>query len=355
MFKNKRIFIFCVILFLSLCCVSCTKSENEKYSKTFFGVFDTEISFSAYAKNEDEFNKYFDILESEFKKYHGLYSSFSDYTENNIKTINDNAGVKPVKVNSDIIELLEFSMENYKNISNKTNVSIGSVSHLWQVERDNSVDLKGKLPNDDLIKEGLKHTDVTKIKIDKGNSTVFLEDKYMRLDVGAIAKGFTVEKVMNFLKEKGLKNAIISAGGNVKAIGKPQEKGKEKWGVGIQTPEYDKTNIELTDVIFTDAKSVVTSGDYQRFYFVDGKAYNHIIDPDSGYPKDDIKSVTVITEDSGIADFLSTSLFLESVDNGKEILKKVKNAEAFWIMKDGSIHYTEGMEKLLKSKGASNK
>lgn len=355
MFKNKRNFIFFVIFFVGIFCTSCTKGNTEKFSKTFFGVFDTEISFTAYTKDEEEFNKYFNILEEEFKRYHGLYSSFSDYTENNIKTINDNAGIKPIKVNSEIIELLKFSVENYEKISKKTNISIGAVSRLWQIERDNAIDLRGQLPNADLIDKAIKHIDISKIKIDTDNETVFLEDKDMRIDVGAIAKGFTVEKVMNFLREKGLENAIISAGGNVKAIGKPQEEGKIKWGIGIQTPEYDKTKIELTDVIFTSEKSVVTSGDYQRFYFVSDKAYNHIIDPDSGYPKDDIKSVTVITENSAMADFLSTSLFLESLENGKEILKKVKGAEAFWILKDGSIHYTEGMEKLLKSKGANNK
>lgn len=353
MFNRKNLLI-CFVLFLVISLTSCGKNGYVKYSRSFFGVFDTEISFTAYTKDEEEFNKYFKMLENEFSRHHGLYNSFEDYTENNIKTINDNAGKSPVKVDTAIIELLEFSIEKYNSLSDKTNIALGAVSNLWQVERDKSIDLKGKLPDKDKISEGLKHISIENIVIDRENSTVFLKDEKMRLDVGAIAKGYTVEKVMNLLKEKGLENAIISAGGNVKAIGKPQEKGKEKWGVGIQTPNYGNEKIELTDVIFTEEKAVVTSGDYQRFYFVDDKAYNHIIDPVTGYPKDDIKSVTIVTDNSAVADFLSTVLFLENVENGKKILEKVPDSEAFWIMKDGSIHYTKGMERLLKSKGAKN-
>ena len=177
----------------------------------------------------------------------------------------------------------------------------------------------------------------------------------MKLDVGAIAKGYSVEKVMNKLKSMGLKSAIISAGGNVKAIGSPLEKDKNKWGIGIQDPKFDSDKVDIKEVIFSNETCAVTSGDYQRFYFVGDKAYNHIIDPKAGYPKDKIKSVTVLCNDSGLADFLSTSLFLMDVEEGKKLLEKVEGAEAFWILSDGSVHYTEKMGKMLQSKGATNK
>lgn len=289
------------------------------------------------------------------KRYHNLYNSFGDASENNIKTINDNAGKEAVKVDKEIIELLEFSIGNYKNLSEKTNIGLGSVTTLWRAEKDSAVNLKGKLPDDSKIKEGLKHINIDNIVIDKEKSTVFIKDKDMKLDVGAIAKGYSVEKVMNKLKEIGLKSAIISAGGNVKAIGSPLEKNKNKWGIGIQDPKFDSEKVDIKEVIFTDETCAVTSGDYQRFYFVEDKAYNHIIDPQTGYPKDKIKSVTVLYNDSGLADFLSTSLFLMDVEDGKKLLEKVEGAEAFWILADGSVHYTENMEKMLQSKGATNK
>ena len=362
------------IISLLLCCLvfgACSKkTENveskkdvknnesasfKKFSKSFFGVFDTDVAFSAYCANEEEFNKYYKVLEEDMKRYHNLYNSFENASENNIKTINDNAGKEPVKVDKEIIELLEFSIENYKKLSNKNNIGIGSVTSLWKAEKDAAVDLKGKLPDDNKIKEGLKHTNIDNIVIDKKNSTVFLKDKDMKLDVGAIAKGYSVERVMNKLKSMGLKSAVISAGGNVKAIGSPLEKDKNKWGIGIQDPKFDSEKVDIKEVIYTDETSAVTSGDYQRFYYVGDKAYNHIIDPETGYPKDKIKSVTVLCKDSGLADFLSTSLFLMDVEEGKELLKKVDGAEAYWILSDGSVHYTENMEKLLKSKGATNK
>ncbi|WP_308577966.1 FAD:protein FMN transferase [uncultured Parvimonas sp.] len=362
------------IIVLLLCCLvfsACSKNtekvttkkevkENEsasfkKFSKGFFGVFDTDIAFSAYCASEKEFNKYFKFLEEDMKRYHNLYNSFENANENNIKTINDNAGKEPVKVDKEIIELLEFSIENYKKLSNKTNIGLGSVTTLWRAEKDLAVNLKGKLPDANKIKEGLKHTNIDNIVIDKEKSTVFLKDKDMRLDVGAIAKGYSVEKVMNKLKKMGLKSAIISAGGNVKAIGSPLEKDKNKWGIGIQAPTFDSKKVEIQEVIFTDETCAVTSGDYQRFYFVDDKAYNHIIDPQTGYPKDKIKSVTILCKDSGLADFISTSLFLMDVEEGKKLLEKVEGTEAFWILADGSVHYTKNMEKLLQSKGATNK
>lgn len=362
------------IIGLLLCCLvfgACSKKEEnvetkkenrnnesasfKKFSKSFFGVFDTDIAFSAYCANEEEFNKYYKVLEEDMKRYHNLYNSFENANENNIKTINDNAGKEPVKVDKEIIELLEFSIESYKKLSDKNNIAIGSVTYLWKAEKDAAVDLKGKLPDDNKIKEGLKHTNIDNIVIDKKNSTVFLKDKDMKLDVGAIAKGYSVEKVMNKLKSMGLKSAIISAGGNVKAIGSPLEKDKNKWGIGIQDPKFDSEKVDIKEVIYTDETCAVTSGDYQRFYYVGDKVYNHIIDPKTGYPKDKIKSVTVLCNDSGLADFLSTSLFLMDVEEGKKLLEKVEGAEAYWILSDGSVHFTEKMEKMLKSKGATNK
>ena len=182
------------IISLLLCCLvfgACSKkTENveskkdvknnesasfKKFSKSFFGVFDTDVAFSAYCANEEEFNKYYKVLEEDMKRYHNLYNSFENASENNIKTINDNAGKEPVKVDKEIIELLEFSIENYKKLSNKNNIGIGSVTSLWKAEKDAAVDLKGKLPDDNKIKEGLKHTNIDNIVIDKKNSTVFLK------------------------------------------------------------------------------------------------------------------------------------------------------------------------------------
>ena len=202
-----------------------------------------------------------------------------------------------------------------------------------------AVNLKGKLPDANKIKEGLKHTNIDNIVIDKEKSTVFLKDKDMRLDVGAIAKGYSVEKVMNKLKKMGLKSAIISAGGNVKAIGSPLEKDKNKWGIGIQAPTFDSKKVEIQEVIFTDETCAVTSGDYQRYFTYKNKKYSHIIDPKTGYPANYVRSVTVITKDSGKADALSTTLFCMSVEDGKKYLSTLDyDVQAIWIVdKDSDV------------------
>lgn len=347
-----------VILILISVLVGCErKPEYTKYSDSFFDTFDTITQVVAYAKDEEEFKIYMDKIHNRFIELHKLYDKYNTYEGiNNIKTINDNAGIKPVKVDKEIIDLISFSKEWYYKSGEKTNIAVGKVIEIWNQYRDKAEGNpdNAELPPMDDLKDASKYIDMEKIIVDEENSTVYLEDPNMSLDVGSVAKGYATELVAKEMEEEGLKSALISAGGNIRAIGKPLDNIRERWGVGIQNP--DKSLIEtgnVLDTIFITDASVVSSGDYQRYYIVNDKVYHHIIDPDTLMPGDHYRAVTIVTPDSGLADFLSTSVFLLPFKDSKELVESLDDVEAMWVMKDGTVVATEGMKKIMLSEGAT--
>ena len=348
------------ILLVAAMFTGCKKqpvSEYTKYNDTFFDAFDTMIMVVAYTKTEQEFKDYFSKIEKRFLELHKLYDIYNNYEGiNNIKTINDNAGIKPVKVNKEIIDLIEFSKDWSKRTDNHTNIAMGAVLKIWHDYREAGKDDpdNAKIPPMDQLKEAEKHTDISKVKVDVNNSTVYIEDKDVSLDVGAVAKGYATELVAKEMEAAGLKSFIINAGGNVRTVGKPFDGIRERWGIGIQDPDKSVTTDEDNlDTIFVSNKSVVSSGDYQRYYIVDGKRMHHLIDPKTLMPGDYFKAVTIVTEDSGVADFLSTTTFLLPYEQSRALVESLEGVEALWVLKDGRIEATKGMEKIMKSKGAT--
>ncbi|WP_100065511.1 FAD:protein FMN transferase [Miniphocaeibacter massiliensis] len=353
--KIIKLPILFIIAIISI--TSCNNKEYTKYDNTFYDAFDTIIVFTAYTKTDEEFNKYYDIVKNEFERLHKLYNQYDSFKGiNNIKTINENAGIKAIKVDKDIINLLKFSKDMSEKYSNKTNIAFGSVLEIWHEYRTEGLNKpeNAKLPNMEDLKKASEYIDLSKVIIDEKNSTVFLKDKNMALDIGATSKGYASQLVIDKVKEEGCISAILNAGGNILSVGKPEEKGKYKWSIGIQNPnsEMGDTGTSNTDIVYANDISVVTSGDYQRYYEVEGKRYNHIIDPSTLMPADKFKSVTVLSKDSGVADFFSTTLFMLSLEEGKELLEKVEDVEAIWIDKNNKITTTNGMKQYLKSKGA---
>jgi len=148
---------------------------------------------------------------------------------------------------------------------------------------------------------------------------------------------------------------MLSSGGNIRSTGKPQDGIRKRWGVGIQDPDASifSADEDLLDVIYVNDAAVASSGDYQRYYVVDGQILHHIIDPKTLMPADHFRAVTVLTDDAGFADFMSTTLFILPLAEAKALAAKFDNVEAFWVLKDGKLDATDGMLKLLRSQGAS--
>lgn len=359
----KKITCFVIMLVLVLLIFSgCQKAQENKYYKyrdTFFGTFDTLTQVVGYTKSQQEFEKYFEKIRLRFEELHKMYDKYNSYEGiNNIKTINDNAGIKPVKVDKEIIDLILFAKDWNKRTGGRTNIAMGAVLSIWHDYREQGQDdpRNAKLPPMEVLKEAAKHTDIDKVIVDEQNSTVYLADTGMSLDVGAIAKGFATEIVVKEIQASGFTSGLISPGGNVRVLGKPLDGVRERWGIGIQDPEKMIITSEenLLDTIFANNTSVVSSGDYQRYYVVDGKAVHHLIDPDTLMPGEYYHAVTIVAEDSGIADFLSTTAFLLPYDRSRSLVESIEGVEAIWVMPNGKVEATEGMLKIMKSHGATD-
>ncbi len=356
----KRIVLGFLILVLTASFISgCSeKQAYQKYSNSFFDTFDTSIKVIGYTKSEDEFNSYMEKIHKRFQELHQLYDIYNDYEGiNNIKTINDNAGIKPVKVAQEIIDLIVFAKDWYARAEGKTNIAMGPVLRVWSHYREEAEydPQNAEIPPMEELLEANKYTDIDKVIVDSENSTVFLEDKRMSLDVGAVAKGFATEIIAQEIMSEGFKSGMIAAGGNVRVLEKPLDGVRELWGVGIQDPNkfIFSEDSELLETIFINNASVVTSGDYQRYYVVDDKIIHHLIDSQTLMPGEYFRAVTVMTENSGLADFLSTTVFLMPYEKGLQLVNSLEGVEAIWVMKDGTVEATEGMEKIMKSNGAS--
>lgn len=340
--KMKKI--LCVLLLL-LTMSGCSEKARSKHTVTLSDIgFDTFVSFTAYTVNEAEFDAYTDTLKKEFSSYNKLFDKYHTYQGiANIKTINDQAGIAPVKVDKAIMELLLLSKEYYEQSNHQFDITMGSVLEIWHTYRDagtiaNQKGEKSSIPNKDELEQAEVNSGWDKIEINEAEQTVYIKDKNTSIDVGGVAKGFSVEKIAQQLEKDGLDSAIINAGGNVRLIGsKPDE---SNWSVGIQIPDLEKMQTDsLLSLKFHDSSSFVTSGDYQRYYMYGDEIMHHIIDPDTLYPARHARSVTVICQNSGIADILSTTLYTMSYEEGNAFLTALKetqnlSADAIWVYDD---------------------
>lgn len=358
-----------VSLFLALAMVlviviglltGCTPQSKE-YRNTFITVdgvevFNTVFTVLAWEKSEDDWNNHYAKIQELVLKYHKLFDYYNEYEGiNNIMTINKNAGKAPVKVEKPIIDMLMVAKDLYERTGRETNIAIGTVTDLWHNAREHNIATDGDtVPESDMIiptqaelDEAGKHTDFSKIIVDEAAGTVFLEDPLMKIDVGALAKGYAAELVADEMKALGMPNGLMSAGGNIKSIGAPNLPDKKDWGVGITDPLNPMQTIEGKVFRLDKEQSVVSSGDYERYFTYGGKRYHHLIDPKTWQPGEYFSQVTVVTDDSGVADFLSTTFFLMPYEDGLKLAQELDVAVA-WVFRDGTLKLNPKAESMLK-------
>lgn len=345
----KKTISFALTVIISLSLFGCANSkQNEKFSETHLGSFDTVTTVAAYDYNKKSFDENFELFKRELERYDKLFSIYNKYDGiTNLAEINEKAKVQPVKADSEIIELLLLGKEYYKKTNGTVNICMGSVLKLWHEARETSTENpeRAYIPDNEALAAAAKHTDINSLIIDKENSTVFFKDKEMSLDVGAVAKGFAAQKIADKIKSEGVwKDFVISIGGNVVTSG--YKDGNSKWNVEIENP--NKKSKSYFEVLSITDKSVVTSGDYQRFFTVNGKNYCHIINPETLFPAEDFTSVTVISEDSALGDALSTALFILPIDEGKKLIESIDGAEAMWADKNYKKTYSSGFESYVR-------
>ena len=276
---------------------------------------DTIINIKLYNVSETKANEVFDYLDKLYQKYEELTDFYDSNSE--LSKLNDDVNYE---ISNELLELIKIGYEWDIKTDGLLNINIGNLTKIWHDFRENPV----SLPNLDDVK-----IDHLKMENDK-----ILNDK-VNIDLGAIVKGYVTEKAGNYLESVGIDYYLINAGGNVKA-GKSN---KGYYNIGIASPISNET----FEVVKDENISVVTSGGYERFYEYNGVMYHHIIDPNTLYPANNMKSVTVIGKDSGLCDILSTTLFLMDIDKGKEFIKDY-DVKAIWFTNDDQIIKSDNYE-----------
>lgn len=355
---KRKAFFSIFIIIMSMILTSCSqKEEYGKYDVEFFDVFDTITKIVVYEKSEKLANEELYKMREEFSELNKLFDKYHTYEGmNNLKTINDNAGIQPVKVDDRLFHLIKTSVDYYYTLSDKTDIAIGPAVDLWNEYRnlysdgDTKEQVKAKMgsyiPTEEELNALRPFMNIKDVVINDSDKSIYLSKKGMQLDVGSVAKGYATELVAENAEKNGVKSAVISAGGNVRVIGHPLD-GRDNFEVAIENPyKNNDEGANFLTVLKVNNSSVVTSGDYQRFFTVDNKRYCHIIDPTTLMPTRNFRSVSVITKDSFLCDYLSTSLFLMSYEDGLKLCNKL-GVDAIWAFSNGEVKYTKGAEKMV--------
>lgn len=265
-------------------------------------------------------------------------SAFKENSE--ISKINLNAGVVPEKVSNDTYFVVKNSIK-YSNILEGTfDPTIRPLVKLWNIGAE-----KEFIPKKINIEEALKLVNYNDVILDESNHSVMLKNKKQALDVGGIAKGFAADEVRDIFYKHNIKSALIDLGGNIFALGSKAD--NTPWKVGIQNPL--KPRGEHIGILSVADKSVVTSGNYERYFMKDGERFHHIIDPKTGYPSQSkIISATIISDNSIDGDGLSTGVYILGIDKALRIIEEIQGIEAIFITEDKKVYITSGIKDVFE-------
>lgn len=341
----KRIAIWlcvCGILF-SLCgCVA--NNGTQCFSYTYLDAFDTVTQLKLYTQSQKTADAWAKQLHEKMVYLHNLYTIYDSFEESvNLQAINQSKEVA-MRVSDELFDLLTFGKQAYALTEGKVNMALGSVLKLWHTARTKALESpqEAVLPSQSALLKADKHTDIQSVVLDETSKIVYLRDLLTSLDVGAFAKGYAVQQMAAYAKELGITSALISVGGNVVAVG---DKFGSPFKIGIEDPKDIQTNKFVVNV--KDC-ALVTSGNYQRYFILEGERYHHLIDPETLYPAKYWASVSVLGPDSGMADVLSTALFLMPQEQGAALLEKVEGYEAVWVDEKGNSVHSDGFQEYLE-------
>ena len=315
-------------------------TETYKNMNLDAGIFDTTYAYQEAPKTDASADNYQYSLD-QLKIYSDFYDIYNNYDgENNLKTINDNAGIAPVEVDQKIIDMLNLAKEFYTYSNGEFDITMGAVLKIWHTYREAGITLNEQgqnapVPTYEELAAVKDERGWDKVVIDDEANTVFITDANVSLDVGGIAKGYAAEQVGADLENKGIGGGYVNVGRNIRLLGSKID--GTAWRIGITDPA-STSGASLLALDVDPSYSVVTSGDYERYYTgEDGVRYSHIIDPQTLFPATYYHSVTIIGDDSGVCDCLSTTLFTMTVADGKKVVAAYeaatgKKVSVVWIM-----------------------
>ncbi|WP_452230096.1 FAD:protein FMN transferase [Lacinutrix sp. MEBiC02404] len=309
------------ILLIVACLVVYNAFSQEVYSKTI-KLMGSRFDISVVANSKEEGEAFINIAVEEITRIEQLISSWDENSQTSL--INNQAGIKPIKVASELFQLIERALKISKLTNGAFDISYASMDKIWKFDGSMTA-----MPSEDIIKQSVDKVGYQNILLNHQEQTVFLKRKGMKIGFGAIGKGYAADKAKVILQSKGVKAGIINASGDLNAWGK--QPNKKDWMVAIVNPlNKDKVFSWLP----VNNQAVVTSGNYEKYVRLNGELYSHIIDPRTGYPSKGILSVSIFTKSAELADALATSVFVMGVEVGLDFINQLKGVEC--IIVDGN-------------------
>lgn len=309
------------------------QTKKQEYTNNIF-YMDTYIYVKIYSDDEDKATSALNKVESLYKNYHELSDRYNHYDglTNVYDILHTSSKEEYLEIDSELYNMIAYGLEWYEKSNGLLDIRMGNVIDVWKVYRDT----ESGIPSIEELNVA-KANMVKDVELKDGNKIL---NNHPNIDLGSIAKGYATEKVGEYLESIGITQYIINAGGNVK-VG--DHYSNSSYSIGIEDP--NSSGGDIYKIVYGNNISVITSGGYARYYEYNGKKYHHIIDPNTLFPPEYSKSVTIITDDSVLGDVLSTILFLLPIEEGKELIDDIPNAEAIWYTNDNEIVQTEGIKK----------
>lgn len=349
MLKGRNLLLLCTLLLLAVGMTGLYRQRSREYVSEQF-LMDTLVSIRVYGHDPEELRTAVAAAYEEMHRIADLADRFpspgtSACNLSDVCRINEQAGIAPVRVDADTLAMLALAQTYHDLSAGAFDVTIGPLMDLWGFTGRNP-----QVPSPAAIAAALTLVDNSRLQVNAAEQTVYLQRGGMKLDLGAVAKGYATEKALQALVRHGIKKALIDAGGNIRVLGSNVR--DIPWRIGIKDPRQAET---MVAVLALEDAAAVTSGDYYRYFEADGHRYHHILDPRSGYPASDNRSVTVICKDAGLGDVLSTAFFVLKGEEAVALAEKI-GVDLFLMNAQGHILHTPALAGRIefKNKGGSS-
>ena len=330
LYLNRVLILLICLTFSSSIISSCSRNTHPTSVSGF--KLNTYITITVYDKVDPA------ILErclSICDTYENMFSR--TITDSTLSQLNNH---NTTTVPDDLGRIIEYGLNSAKISNGSFDITIGSVSSLWDFTSENP-----SVPDKDAIKQSLPYVGYKNVSLQKNNDasgtwTVLIPEGTI-IDLGAVAKGYIADRLKEYLISSGVKSAIINLGGNILCVGSKPD--RSDFSIGVKKPFSES---EVMATLKINGKSVVSSGIYERCFTSDGILYHHILNPFTGYPyNNSLTSVTIISDSSVDGDCLSTTCFTLGLDKGMELIEQTEGTEAIFVTSDGSMHYSSGASK----------
>jgi len=332
--RNRKILI---PFFISILLISLLYFHYERHRVKSVGdvrlMLGTVVEITVLGEDEEELLR---AVNAAFDRMAEIEAVADRYTgDSEISRMNRTAADGPVFVSDDMIEMLLMAGALSERTEGAFDITIAQLLDLWGFTNE------PRLPAPEEIEALLSSVCHSCVVVDDENMTVYYDAPDLSVDLGGIAKGYAVDEAVKVLKSLSVTSAVINAGGDMAVVGK---KGDVPWRIGIQHPRDSQELIAVLDIA---DRSVVTSGDYERFFFTDGVRYHHIIDPRTGYPAGMTMSVTVVTDNTAVADALATAYFVMGPEKALETARRADGIDILVVDSDGNLTHTDGLSSIL--------